>query len=303
MPKTRSVTGRSVSPQFITGLTGLYFVIPICVQGILLVRILATYPPRVISRLLAFAIYGTLLAMMLARAINIGVAIQKISNTTRMSGNLWTATTFEEHVPSLKVELCMTLAYDMYELSLLPLRPHSCPDDVRQHRFFVVPLPSPSRRRAQDQEQRVRSGEPRGRPQYVRHSLTAPRASYASYWPVSYAARLRALFWIALTNFVLPVIFNTLLLIFVVKDENFANIIAVIAVSSVNVYVQITSVLLATLWCSATRPEVSSGYPGDSRSRLRESVPKMQFVPQGLVSLPTRSGVQVTRTSSLEELA
>ena len=117
MPKTRSVTGRSVSPQFITGLTGLYFVIPICVQGILLVRILATYPPRVISRLVAFAIYGTLLAMMLARAINIGVAIQKISNTTRMSGNLWTATTFEEHVPSLKVELCMTLAYDMYELS------------------------------------------------------------------------------------------------------------------------------------------------------------------------------------------
>ena len=92
-------------------------------------------------------------------------------------------------------------------------------------------------------------------------------------------------------------------LIFVVKDENFANIIAVIAVSSVNVYVQITSVLLATLWCSATRPEVSSGYPGDSRSRLRESVPRMQFVPRGLVSLPTRPGVQVTRTSSLEELA
>ena len=120
---------------------------------------------------------------------------------------------------------------------------------------------------------------------------------------MSYAARLRALFWIALTNFVLPVIFNTMLLIFVVKDENFANIIAVIAVSSVNVYVQITSVLLATLWCSATRPEVNSGYPGDSRSRLRESVPRMQFVPRGLVSLPTRPGIQVTRTPSLEELA
>ena len=67
---------------------------------------------------------------------------------------------------------------------------------------------------------------------------------------VSYTAHPRALLWIALANFVLPVIFNVVLLI-LVQDETFSNIVTVIAVISVNVYVQIVSGILATLWCHA----------------------------------------------------
>ena len=69
---------------------------------------------------------------------------------------------------------------------------------------------------------------------------------------VSYPARLRALFWIALTNFVLPVIFNVVLLALIRSENSNGNVgdtITVIAVISVNVYVQIVSGLLATLWC------------------------------------------------------
>ena len=83
--------------------------------------------------------------------------------------------------------------------------------------------------------------------QRVRRVLTPHRAG------LSYPARLRALFWIALTNFVVPVIFNVVLLI-VVPNEDFGNIVAVFALASVSVYVNIVSGLLATLWCTGRLP-------------------------------------------------
>lgn len=89
--------------------------------------------------------------------------------------------------------------------------------------------------------------------------LSRPSSCVAAYLTafsihaVSYPARLRALFWIALTNFVLPVIFNIVLLV-LVHNETFGNIVTVIAVISVNVYVQIVSGLLATLWCHSVGP-------------------------------------------------
>ncbi|RPD76848.1 hypothetical protein L226DRAFT_611272 [Lentinus tigrinus ALCF2SS1-7] len=49
-----------------------------------------------------------------------------------------------------------------------------------------------------------------------------------------YPARLRALFWTALTNFVVPVIFNMILLAFVPREDA-SNIVAVFAVGSVSV--------------------------------------------------------------------
>ena len=98
---------------------------------------------------------------------------------------------------------------------------------------------------------------------------------------VSYTARLRALFWIALTNFVLPVIFNVVLLI-LVQRETFSNIVTVIAVISVNVYVQIVSGILATLWCHAGSYPQTSSAPA-RESPVIESISTIKFAP------PTRS--------------
>ena len=116
--QSRSVSGRLVSPEFITALTGLYFFIPVCVQCILFVRIYAVYPPRTISRPLFVAIYGTLGAMTLARIANISVALKRISDASRLSPDSWAVTTVGRHVPSVTAELSMSLVYDTYVFSL-----------------------------------------------------------------------------------------------------------------------------------------------------------------------------------------
>ena len=65
----------------------------------------------------------------------------------------------------------------------------------------------------------------------------------------SYSNRLRALFWIAASNFVIPVIFNIAQLVLIFHDESFVHGTYVLLV---NIYVEIVSVLLATLWCSSS---------------------------------------------------
>ena len=63
----------------------------------------------------------------------------------------------------------------------------------------------------------------------------------------TYAERLRALFWIAVFNFVFPTILNVVAIILIYCSTNtFALTDLVIT----NLYVEIVCVLLATIWCS-----------------------------------------------------
>ncbi|TFK83129.1 hypothetical protein K466DRAFT_272969 [Polyporus arcularius HHB13444] len=209
-----TVSGHYVAPAWITALTGLYFFIPLTVQCILFVRIFAVYPPRTTSRWLAVPIYGTLFAMTAARVVNISIALKKLDDAGRVSPNAWAVATAGRNIPSLMVELSMALVYDTITSSLFLFR-------LRQ------------------------GGALRTRNEHDLVSSVGGR--------MSYPARLRALFWIAATNFVVPVIFNIVLLI-LVHNETDGNIATVIAVISVNVYVQIVSGLLATLWCHSVGP-------------------------------------------------
>lgn len=74
----------------------------------------------------------------------------------------------------------------------------------------------------------------------------------ANYCPQlgSYPARLRALFWIALSNFVLPVIFNIVELIMIFSGVGY---IPGADIMMVTPYMEIIGVLLATLMCSGRR--------------------------------------------------
>ncbi|RDX57202.1 hypothetical protein OH76DRAFT_1476640 [Lentinus brumalis] len=74
----------------------------------------------------------------------------------------------------------------------------------------------------------------------------------------SYASRLKALFWIAVSNFVLPVILTLVQLIYVFRDTNFFH---GTIVFNVNTYVQIIGVLLATIWCTGTHKWYDGGDP------------------------------------------
>ena len=66
---------------------------------------------------------------------------------------------------------------------------------------------------------------------------------------VTYAERIKALFWIAAFNFVFPVIFNIVQLVFIFRDPDFMHGTYVLYC---NTYLEIIGVLLATIWVSGT---------------------------------------------------
>lgn len=89
-----------------------------------------------------------------------------------------------------------------------------------------------------------------------------------------YVARLKALFWIGVSNFVFPVILNLVQLIFVFRDPSFLD---GSYVFMVNTYVQIIGVLLATMWSTGTRwyqeDEEGGSIEGESERTTMRTVP------------------------------
>ncbi len=81
------------------------------------------YPPRRISRWLALTIYGTLLALTLARIVNVGIALNRINDAVHLSGNPLGLGAVGRHIPFITVELAMGLVYDVYELFANSLNP------------------------------------------------------------------------------------------------------------------------------------------------------------------------------------
>jgi len=89
----------------------------------------------------------------------------------------------------------------------------------------------------------------------------------------SYPAQLRALFWIAVSNFVFPVFFNIAQYILIFKDSDFNDYWIVLVT---NIYVQIIGVLFATVW-QATKPS-------ESRSPTIGKAEKIQFATRNMDS-------------------
>ncbi|RPD76853.1 hypothetical protein L226DRAFT_569097 [Lentinus tigrinus ALCF2SS1-7] len=254
---SRAMSGREVKPGFVVGLLGLYFFIPVCVQCILFVRILAVYSPRFLSWTHATFIYGSLSAISVARVVNVGIALKRVQDGSRGSDNPWVASTVGWHVPSAKAELFMALLYDVIASSLFLLRLH-------QGGALKAGVPMTN------QAEIITSGG---------------RMS-------SYSSRLRALFWIASTNFVVPVVFGICLLIMIFHEK---NIVPVIAVLSVNIYVEIISVLLATLWCSGMRPET----PARSlKAGMVESISTAKFASPSVLTSRVHVELDTVHTSS-----
>ncbi|RPD53621.1 hypothetical protein L227DRAFT_616824 [Lentinus tigrinus ALCF2SS1-6] len=234
---SRTVAGYFVSPQFFTAVNALYFFNPLCVQCILFLRIFAVYPPQTISRLHAVAIYGTLMAITVARVVNLAIGLKDMSDASRHAANAWAFVTVIAHIPSIVAELSMGLVYDTMASSLFLFRLHQ-------------------------------GGA-------LKSNTAEDQVVCRSEGRMSYTARLRALFWIALTNFVVPIIFNIVLLI-LIHYETFSDAATVIAVISVNVYVQIVSGLLATLWChSRTHRETAAGTRESPMSTLKFTPPSV----------------------------
>ncbi|PIL26400.1 hypothetical protein GSI_12157 [Ganoderma sinense ZZ0214-1] len=78
----------------------------------------------------------------------------------------------------------------------------------------------------------------------------APKGPRAPLSAGSYAARIRTLFWIALSNFVFPVVFDIAQLVLIFRDASYIGGGYVI---SVNSYISILGVLFSTIWSGSHR--------------------------------------------------
>ena len=118
----------------------------------------------------------------------------------------------------------------------------------------------------------------RSLPRVLIHSLL-------SHWIGTYADRLRALFWIAVFNFVFPAILNIIMIIVIFfSTDSWALTDLVIT----NLYVEIVCVLLATIWCSGKYWE--SGHSSDKIERLRADVDSTTFAAPSHVTLGSIHG-------------
>ena len=91
----------------------MYFFIPICVQCILLVRIIAVYPPRTLTVAGWVVIYGTLIVVTIARFVNIALALNIIVDSAHQSSSALVTGQIVWNMPYSKVEWFLQLFYDV----------------------------------------------------------------------------------------------------------------------------------------------------------------------------------------------
>ncbi|PIL26430.1 hypothetical protein GSI_12188 [Ganoderma sinense ZZ0214-1] len=112
----------------------------------------------------------------------------------------------------------------------------------------------------------------------------------------SYASRLRGLFWIAVFNFVFPVILNITTIVFLFRDPKIDHGADVMVV---NIYVDIICVVLATVWCSGTHwqratdpaPPGAPSHPSEEKTIL--SVSTATFAPPSIHPAQTQVDLDV----------
>ncbi|KAM5530900.1 hypothetical protein V8D89_015432 [Ganoderma adspersum] len=219
-----------LNPAWISVLTAIYIVTPICVQTILFLRVLIVYPPRQFTLRLRFGVYGPGIALKAARAANVAYLLYTVQSSSSKSGvprtilgesaAVWTS-------PFAKSELFLQLVDDIYVSTAFLLRIHSGAK-------FNEKQPQP-----------------------------AAKGSYIALSGGSYAARIRTLFWIALSNFVFPVIFDVAQLVLIFRDPDYIEGAYII---SVNSYVSILGVLFSTIWASGSKGDAPSSSSSASAS-------------------------------------
>ncbi|KAJ7830399.1 hypothetical protein B0H13DRAFT_1514563, partial [Mycena leptocephala] len=184
--------------------------LPICVESILLFRLLAVYPPSRTPRLVLYSIFGPLLLLKLGRIINAIIFFTEITSLAHQFPSSIAAAQVAWDRPGDKIEWILQVL-DNSATSLL----------------FI---------------HRLQGGR-----SLMEMSGTSPRSQNL---PASYAAKLKALFWISVSNFVFPVILSITQLIFRFRDNNYLN---GTYIFFANNYVEIIGVLFATVWAAGTQ--------------------------------------------------
>ena len=109
------MTNGTVNPEWIIAVGGLYLLAPICVQVILLLRLVVVYPPRLLSLPVSLGIYGTAVAIKVAQVINASYLLHTVQNGAKgvpksiasESADMWFS-------PYAKVNYFLQLSDDTY---------------------------------------------------------------------------------------------------------------------------------------------------------------------------------------------
>ncbi|PIL26399.1 hypothetical protein GSI_12156 [Ganoderma sinense ZZ0214-1] len=231
----RAMLLEPLNPALISVLTAVYIVGPICVETILFLRVVAAYPPRQFTLSVRLAMYGPAVAFKATRAANAAYLLYTVQANPRTPKTILSESAAIWSSPFAKSELFLQLVDDVYVSTVFLLRIHS--------------------------GAKFNEKQP------------ASKGPYTALSGDSYAARIRTLFWIALSNFVFPVIFDVAQLVLIFRDPDYVEGACII---SVNSYVSVLGVLFSTIWAgsssssSAARPrDMPPGSSSSSSLRTR----------------------------------
>ncbi|KAI0669089.1 hypothetical protein C8Q78DRAFT_958983, partial [Trametes maxima] len=209
--RARSYAPFPVSPDLDTAFAFMCILVPMFAELILLFRVVAVWPPRALSWRTRLAVYVPVIVFKVARIVNDAMFIAKWVQLKRHTVDPLLTGQEAWSLPNAKVEWFLQFFDTIYTSGL-----------------FLTRL-----------QQSAAPAQPVGLTSAV---SIIPRHTLSS--------RLRTLFWIAVSNFVLPVLLNLAQLIFVFRDSSFLHGTYVFLV---NTYVQILGVLLATIWSTGTQ--------------------------------------------------
>ena len=100
-------------PSLVITIVVMDFLVPICVEGILLVRVVAVYPPTGNSRRRNLAIYGPVVAFKIARLINVLFGLRDLVDNLRDSLDVISAAQFVWSTKYVKIEWLLQLFDDV----------------------------------------------------------------------------------------------------------------------------------------------------------------------------------------------
>ncbi|PFH45064.1 hypothetical protein AMATHDRAFT_10086 [Amanita thiersii Skay4041] len=120
----------------------------------------------------------------------------------------------------------------------------------------------------------------------IRRSLGGSKYTASNSSGGSYTSVIKGLFWIAISNFIFPVLLSIAQLIFVFRDPDFVPGVIVLLI---NDYVEIIGVLLATVWVAGTHWSEDNMKTGGTSTTL----PPMHFASGLLGSSVHNPGISI----------
>ncbi|KAI1795277.1 hypothetical protein LXA43DRAFT_1108278 [Ganoderma leucocontextum] len=257
-----------LDPGFALAQTVLLFAVPMLTQSILVIRVFAVYPPPLLSWSRIFLIYTPIVALKVARVVNIVIFVIHINDNIKNNpfGGL-DAGPVSWSLPYAKVEWFLQVFDDSYVSCLFLLR-------LREGRKLAI--------RTEPQVSVVTN----------RRIRTSPSRTLS-------AARIKALFWIAVFNFVFPVLFNIAQLILIFNDRNFVH---GTMVQFANNFLLVTSVLFATIWCSESSRTFYGAGQGTSYLTKRPNPRELpiESTPQFACGSETATQIQLSDMSTAD---